>query len=565
MWLVLLRIALVISLVLPPLNLRINQEGAPMAVEFISDLEFEGDEAQSGYESSITIPDGTTAIVVGAALEFNTGADPTFSALNWDSGGLDFTLAVKENGVTYGNSGTVLYVLTSDDTGWPGTGSGKTLSWVQSHGISQAPQIWVGFFKGVDTADPIGATTWSDGSDDDNTNVSHTSSLGTVDADDMSIMASYYWGNPPTNAGSGQTLFANMSGDFQSLFVVGELGESSLNVTGLDYPITAAFVLQAAAAGGTTVDVTLGTLTIAGYNPTVVASVSISATLETVAVAGYAATVEPTTAIAAATGALTIDTFVHNVNVGTDIDSSLGALTIADLNATITAGTSIDASAGAVIIAGYNPDVSTEIVISAALGTVDIAGLNPTILVGTDIDVAVGAVTIAGLAATVGVGTDIDVSTGAAVIAGYNPVVDLSGATTILPTTGALTIAGANPTISVGTDITASAGAVVIASHNPTVEPVVAIDATLATLAIAAYNPTMSVGDYITVSLGTLAIAGYNSSISLTSLIPTPDERTHNISEYERVIAVEASNRNTEILDTSNTVGINEDGRTLNI
>jgi hypothetical protein len=253
MWLVLLRIILALSLVLPPTNLRIRETG-PMAVEFISDFEFEGDEAQAGYESSITIPADTTAIVVGAALELNAGGDPTFTALNWDSSGLDFTLAVKENGDTYGSSGTVLYVLTSDDTGWPGTGSGKTLYWTQSHNIAQAPQIWVGFFKGVDTADPIGATTWSDGSYDDYSSVSHTSSLGTVDAADMSIMASYYWydGNTPTNAGSGQTLFANMSGDFQSLFVVGELGESSLNVTGLDYPITAAFVLQAAAAGGTT-------------------------------------------------------------------------------------------------------------------------------------------------------------------------------------------------------------------------------------------------------------------------------------------------------------------------
>jgi hypothetical protein len=139
-----------------------------------------------------------------------------------------------------------------------------------SDNVSQVSQIWVGFFKGVDTADPIGATTWSDGSDDDNTSVSHTSSLGTVDADDMSIMASYYWGGHPTNAGGDQTLFANITSSDQSLFVVGELGESSLNVTGLDYPISVAFVLQAAAAGGTTEVDIAGAMGFAGaVNPQV--------------------------------------------------------------------------------------------------------------------------------------------------------------------------------------------------------------------------------------------------------------------------------------------------------
>jgi hypothetical protein len=111
------------------IKLADQREGAPMAVEFISDVEFEGDEDQSGYEGSITIPDDTTAIVVGAALELSGGGDPTFTALNWDNSGLDFTLAVKEKGNEYDNSGTVLYVLTSDDPGWPGTGSRKTLYW----------------------------------------------------------------------------------------------------------------------------------------------------------------------------------------------------------------------------------------------------------------------------------------------------------------------------------------------------------------------------------------------------------------------------------------------------
>lgn len=85
----------------------------------------------------------------------------------------------------------------------------------------------------------------------------------------------------------------------------------------------------------TTVDCTLGTLTIAGANATVNAQQDVDCTLGTLAIAGSNAT----------------------VNAQQDVDCTLGTLTIAGANATVNAQQDVDCTLGTLTIAGHNVDI----------------------------------------------------------------------------------------------------------------------------------------------------------------------------------------------------------------
>jgi len=227
-----------------------------LAVEFISGTGFSSATAQSGSQGSITIPADCTCIVVAASIEnVATASGKKLTALNWDNSGYDpGTDFIGADGDTYAISGIELAAWNTNTSGWPGTGSGKTLYWTHVNAPDYATKFWVGFFKGVEqTGSPLNAVTWTATNDDDSTNITHTTALGTLASGDYGIIASYFWpdaGASPTTVNT--ELYKSSTTSANQLYVAGDVDDTSIVVagSGFDYPISCAFSLKAAAAGG---------------------------------------------------------------------------------------------------------------------------------------------------------------------------------------------------------------------------------------------------------------------------------------------------------------------------
>lgn len=107
---------------------------------------------QDGSVTSITIPTDAQACIVA----FSSFDVAVFDALCWDAGStVDFTEIVTiENG---DDSKMSSWIMTSASSNWPGSGSGKTLTFSFTTTLSTT-DIVVWFVKDIDTSDPINSS-----------------------------------------------------------------------------------------------------------------------------------------------------------------------------------------------------------------------------------------------------------------------------------------------------------------------------------------------------------------------------------------------------------------------
>jgi hypothetical protein len=495
MWIVLLRIILALSLVLPPTNLRIRETG-PMAVEYISAetvIQTTSDSSQS-----ITIPSDCNAANNGliiVTVSGYTGAinETLLDELCFDGGStLDFSTEAGLASFWSSDEEQIRnYYMTADDANFPGTGS-KTIYWSSSIGYTEGYQIGISYWKNVDPDDPIGDTDTRVGG-----STAFTSSLTGVDgSDDIGVISAYAYDNAPNvdPTGYGQTaIYESASYNQVGLSLGYELGESALRGEGND-AVWVAFALNAAAAGGTTVECTgAGAVAITGLAATISAGTTIACTgAGAVAITGAAATVSAGTTVAATTGTIAITGLQATIGAGTTIDCSTGAVAIASNAATISAGTTVAATTGAIAI----------------------TGLQASIVAGSGISCTTGAIGITGLAATVSAGTTIAASTGAIAITGLQAEVDTSGATAVDCTTGAIAITGLQATISAGKIIDTTTGAIAITGNQAAIWQGTTIDCTGAgALTIAGYGADVIAAVVVECSTGAVVITGNQAQV----------------------------------------------------
>jgi hypothetical protein len=516
MWLVLLRIALVVSLVLPPLNLRIEREVVPMAVEYISSESVE-QTAANDDSFSVTVPALCTYILVNVSGYYGSGTDPVFDQLNFDNGNdLDFTHIVtgcyEDTPPTYAQMSA--FGMTATDGDWPGTGS-KTLYFRVDGGTNpgEGLQIHVSYWKGVDQSSPVVDSEWRAHSSS-----YYTSSLTGVSTGDMGVIASYaYNGTIDVDLpGKGQTAIAESAVYRSAGFSIGyEAEEDALDAESSVNFVPIAYALKAAAAGGTTVDCTgAGAVAITGLAATISAGTTIACTTGAVAITGAAATVSAGTTIDCSTGAVAITGAAATVSAGTTIASTTGTIAITGLQATIGAGTTIDCSTGAVAIASNAATISAGTTVAATTGAIAITGLQASIIAGSGISCTTGAIGITGLAATVSAGTTIATSTGAIAIAGLQAEVDVSGGTTVDCSTGQIAITGLQATISAGKTIDTTTGAIAITGNQAAIWQGSTIDCTGAgALAIAGYGADVIAAIVVECSTGAVVITGNQAQV----------------------------------------------------
>jgi len=350
-----------------------------------------------------------------------------------------------------------------------------------------------------------------------------------------------------------------------------------------------------AAAGGTMIDATLGTVSISGFDPAVSIGTSILATEGAVVIAGENASVLQGISIAPSSGAIVVSGFDAGISVGTSISSGAGAVVVQGYDASVSTGISFQSTAGAVAVIGYNADVSqglsvaatagaltvsgfgagisTGISLTAGPGAVAIAGYQASITNGLSISSTMGALTIAGYQADISAGTSIEASPGAVVVSGFDA--EVVNGLIISATLGQVQVQGYQATISAGTSIESTAGAVVITGYAATVAQTQIIEATLGLLAVAGYDAGIVAGVSVDCQVGSIVITGYNCGITTSELteinaLPgailisgfdagiylTPDGRINIIENESRtnIIAFENRTNSIDFEDRTNTI-----------
>ena len=150
--------------------------------------------------------------------------------------------------------------MTSASGKLPGSGSGKTLYIGFTGDPNSSGGYFIGtvfFVKGLDTADPI-RNTDSSGAADAGSNQTITSNISGVVAGDLSVLFAYYWPDGSTlvttPGGYSQTEIVSTNvGSGNEIAAASRADSGTLRMTGVDYPIWAAFALKAAAAGGSSI------------------------------------------------------------------------------------------------------------------------------------------------------------------------------------------------------------------------------------------------------------------------------------------------------------------------
>ncbi|MEN9885682.1 MAG: Bordetella phage [Pseudomonadota bacterium] len=233
----------------------------------------------------------------------------------------------------------------------------------------------------------------------------------------------------------------------------------------------------------------VGTLTLAGYAPTVAqtANQALAPGVGTLALTGYAPSV------------------VRTANVA--LTPGVGALTLAGYAPTVTrsTGANLTPGAGTLALTGYAPTVaqSGNQLIAPAVGTLTITGYAPTVSQPQSVTPGAGTLAIAGYAPTVVQSVNQSVSPGAGTLAitGYAPAVAQSSNQQVTPGAGALSIVGYAPTVgqTITVAITPDVGQLTVTGYAPTV----------------AQDPASPV---ITPGAGTLTVTGYAPDIRQGSI-----------------------------------------------
>ena len=367
--------------------------------------------SDSGSETGITIPSGTDCIVVFASIESVTGSGDKMSELCWDAGGtVDFIEGKFQISDDYTGSAIMCWVMTSGtalNSGWPGTGSGKELSYTHDQTPGEDTKFWIGFFSGVDDTNPVEAS-WSATDEDTNTNVTETSAMTGVSADSYSIMGSYYWdaaGNPvgaPSGYGQTQRYDSNSGSDNQ-LLLSDEVGETALRQEQLDYPISVAIALAAGGATSYTLTASGGSYTLTGTAAGLEYNREIAAAAGSFSVSGTSADLEHDRAIDAEAGAYALTGAAAVLEYNPAIDADAGAFSLTGQDATLTyaGSTTMTAEAGAYVVTGTAANLEHNRELNAEAGAYSIAGQDATLTYtqADTLNADAGAFTITGTAA----------------------------------------------------------------------------------------------------------------------------------------------------------------------
>ena len=182
---------------------------------------------------------GTSQLVDGSSMldKLNFDDDPT----------LDFTYI--EGGIYTGAATqSEAFQMVSSDGNWPGSGP-KNIYFSANGSFSEGLSIWCGFYKNVDTSDPI-VTTEAGPNGTTNTDPV-TSNMSGVGAGDMCVAACYSYSNVPDMAptGYGQTALLEAAVYRGACLGVGqELGEDAYRIESVTYCAALFFVLKESAA-----------------------------------------------------------------------------------------------------------------------------------------------------------------------------------------------------------------------------------------------------------------------------------------------------------------------------
>jgi hypothetical protein len=177
---------------------------------------------------SITVPaDASIAIVIANGY---LGGSGSFDQLNWngDDADIDFTHIVSQKGSYYH---AIAYYMVSSDGNWPGSGSGKTLSFSFDVNFTlRGGAVNLFFLSGVDTGSPIGTTDTGAGEAD------WTSNDLSLSSGDMAIIAAgtAWVANTPdvTPTGAGQTEIIQSDTDNLFYGIAYEVDEDTPSIDG---------------------------------------------------------------------------------------------------------------------------------------------------------------------------------------------------------------------------------------------------------------------------------------------------------------------------------------------
>ena len=130
-------------------------------------------------------------------------------------------------------------------------------------------------------------------------------------------------------------------------------------------------------AGGTTVEVPLGTLTLSGFAPTVLTPRTVSVPLGALTLSGFAPTVLTPRLVAVPLGTLTLSGFAPTVLTPRNVAVPLGTLTLTGFAPSVRLGINVAVPLGTLALSGFAPTVLTPRLVAIPLGTLTLTGFAP--------------------------------------------------------------------------------------------------------------------------------------------------------------------------------------------
>ena len=190
----------------------------------------------------------------------------------------------------------------------------------------------------------------------------------------------------------------------------GEIWQVYKNGWDLYLPSRSFYTPAAVVAGGVSVSVPAGAITLAGQAPNVGTGNIVTAPAATaISLAGQTPSVGVGTIVTAPSPtAITLAGQTPVVGTGIDLDVPTGAITLAGQAPNVGTGVIVASPAGTITLAGQVPAVGTGVVVTGPTpATITLAGNAPTIAItgGVSVTVPLGAISLAGIVPTINAGS----------------------------------------------------------------------------------------------------------------------------------------------------------------
>ena len=207
------------------------------------------------------------------------------------------------------------------------------------------------------------------------------------------------------------------------------------------------------------VSVPLGTLTLAGFAPTVVATATalIDVPLGTLTLTGFAPTVSINPIYGSKVKPLgpffllfrrsTGSAQVPAVSAAALVQPPSGTLTLEGFAPTVLAGTTVAPPSGTLTLTAFAPTVLTPNTVAVPLGTLVLTAFAPTVLTPQLVTPPLGTLVLTGFAPTVSTGTSVAVPLGTLTLTAFAPDVLTPSVGLVLVPAGELPLVGYAPTV----------------------------------------------------------------------------------------------------------------------